>query len=334
MLFSQLIAPYLGKEHFSTKVLGILRQFLISYETILIKKGFEPALYCKPMQDLIERIDLQLTQPYAFQPYHQRLKEPFDYHQFGIDFITPLIDLPQSTVSGIDQIKKIRDQLDRKENVILLANHQIEADPIVIDIMLSSLDKKLGEEMIFIAGERVIVDPFAVPFSLGCHLLCIYSKKYIDHPPELRLKKQMHNKKTLDLMGGMLSQGGRCIYVALSGGRDRRDPATQRVQVAPFDPSNLEMFQLMAKKSAVPTHFYPLSLATFRILPPPESTQIELGETRITEGGAVHLCFGEEIDFQNLDYPKHLDKFSLRQWKADYVYNIVKQNYLLFHVDY
>ena len=134
-------------------------------------------------------------------------------------------------------------------------------------------------------------------------------------------------------MSTMLADGGHCIYVALSGGRDRKNN-DGIVEVSPFDPNNLEMFQLMAKKAKTPTHFFPLSLATFKILPPPESTQIELGESRITSGGAVHIHFGEEIDFSSMNIPESLNKFDLRNWKADYVYNIVKQNYLLFKVDY
>ncbi len=50
--------------------------------------------------------------------------------------------------------------------------------------------------MIFVAGERVITDPLAVPASMGRNLLCIYSKRYIDHPPELKSEKQLHNKRT------------------------------------------------------------------------------------------------------------------------------------------
>jgi glycerol-3-phosphate O-acyltransferase len=32
----------------------------------------------------------------------------------------------------------------------------------------------------------VITDPLAIPFSMGCDLICIYSKKYIDVIPEKR----------------------------------------------------------------------------------------------------------------------------------------------------
>ncbi len=333
MLFNHLLKPYIEKGHFSAKIIGVLSHFLKSFEDVLIKRNIDPNLHLQTMKDLIEKIDLQITHPHLFSPFHQKVKAPFNYHKLGLDFIRPLILMEQSTVLGLENIKSMRHQLNLGHNIILLANHQIEADPQVIDIMLNPIDAKLGDEMIFIAGERVVVDPLAVPFSMGCNLLCIYSKKYIDHPPENRLKKQMHNKKTMELMSQMLAQGGKCIYVALSGGRDRPN-AEKQVEIAPFDPNNLEMFQLMAKKAKTKTHFYPLSLATFKILPPPDSTQIELGEARVTQSAPVHLCFGKEIKFEELGIPDGLSKLDLRQWKTEYVYNIVKQNYLLFNVDY
>lgn len=333
MLFFQLIKPYVDKGHFSAKIIGILHQFLTSYEKVLIKKNIDPHLHLQTMKDLVEKVDLQLLDPHTFNPYHERITSPFNYHQFGLNFIRPLIDIEDSSLTGIENLKKIRRQLNLKHNVIFLANHQIEADPQVINLMLEPIDKKLGDEMIFVAGERVILDPCAVPFSMGCNLLCIYSKKYIDHPPENRAAKQLHNKRTMDLMSQMLTEGGHSIYVALSGGRDRRNE-NQKVEIAKFDPNNLEMFLLMAKKAKTPTHFYPLSLATFELLPPPESTQIELGEARLTQSAPVHLYFGDEIDFENLSIPQSLSKLDLRQWKADYVYNIVKQNYLQFNIDY
>ena len=72
--------------------------------------------------------------------------------------------------------------------MIFLANHQIEADPQAISLLLDDLYPNFAENMIFVAGERVITDPFAIPFSMGRNLLCIYSKRYIDHPPEKKLK--------------------------------------------------------------------------------------------------------------------------------------------------
>jgi glycerol-3-phosphate O-acyltransferase len=333
MYFPKLLKPFIERGHYSEKVAAILQQFVDCYERVLLSKNLNPKDFEKVIINLLTKVEEQVIQPYAFEPYHAQIRHPFDYYQMGLDFVTPLIDMPHSTLTGIESIHQIRKQIDQGHNVILFSNHQIEADPQVIAAMLQKVDSKLGEAMIAVAGERVLVDPFAAPFSMGLNLLCIYSKKYMDVPPEMKLKKQMHNKKTMELMSEKLSQGGHCIYVAPSGGRDRRN-ADGILEISPFDPSSVEMFILMAKKAKTPTHFYPLSLATYSVLPPPETTQVELGEKRVTKGGAVHIHFGSEIHFENLVIPDGLDKFEARQWKADYVYNIVKQNYLQFHVEY
>ena len=168
--------------------------------------------------------------------------------------------------------------LERGENAIFLANHQIEADPQAISILLENSYPKFAEEMIFVAGERVITDPLAVPASMGRNLFCIYSKRYIDQPPEQKMKKQLHNKRTMELMSQLLSEGGKAIYVAPSGGRDRPN-ANGIVEIAPFDPQSIEMFYLMAQRAGHPTHFYPMALKTFELLPPPQSIQVELGRS-------------------------------------------------------
>ena len=66
--------------------------------------------------------------------------------------------------------------------------------------------------MVHVAGDRVTTDPVAVPFSKGRNLLCIYSKRHMNNPPELASKKKMRNDgnracgRTLFLSGkGMLT---------------------------------------------------------------------------------------------------------------------------------
>jgi len=102
--------------------------------------------------------------------------------------LKPLVDLSHCQVNGLEYLQPILESLERGENVIFLANHQTEADPHAISILLEKYCPKFAEEMIFVAGERVITDPLAIPFSMGRNLLCIYSKRYIDHPPEDKSK--------------------------------------------------------------------------------------------------------------------------------------------------
>jgi hypothetical protein len=51
----------------------------------------------------------------------------------------------------------------------------------------------LASKVVFVAGHRVTTDPLAIPFSMGCNLLCIFSKKYMEEPPELKAAKQQQN---------------------------------------------------------------------------------------------------------------------------------------------
>lgn len=269
----------------------------------------------------------QFAHPHQFEPYHRKIRRPIDYYQFSLDFIRPLIDFSQSSVMGLETLDEIESQLQRGENAVFLANHQTETDPQAIAILLQKTHPHLAESMIYVAGERVVTDPVAIPFSMGCDLLCVYSKRYIDHPPELKLEKQLHNKNTMELMSRLLQEGGKAIYVAPSGGRDRRN-AQGIVEVAPFDPQSIEMFYLMAKKAKRPTHFYPLSLSTYDLMPPPETIQKELGEARSAKYSPVHLLFAPEFDMEQFPGSDEKDKTERRKNKADAIWNIVNRNYL------
>lgn len=304
----------------------ILGDFYDSYKLSLESCGSSindhDHLFCTFL-DLIKE---QFSTPHSFQPYHQQVREPFDYYLFGNEFLRPLVDAKTSSVKGLQYADEIVAHLNAGHNVILLANHQIEGDPQAISILLDKDYPKFAAEMIFVAGERVITDPLAIPFSMGRNLLCIYSKRYIDIPPEQKLKKQMHNKRTMELMSALLSEGSKCIYVAPSGGRDRPN-AQGIVEVAPFDPQSIEMFYLMSQKSSHPTFFYPLALKTYELLPPPQTVQIELGETRKAKVADIHLSFGPRIDMALFPGSDNSDKHARRKARADYIWQQVKKDY-------
>jgi glycerol-3-phosphate O-acyltransferase len=218
-------------------------------------------------------------------------------------------------------------ELAQGENVILLANHQTEADPQAISIVLGQTHPEMADKIIYVAGERVTTDPLAIPFSMGCNLLCIYSKRYIDHPPELKEQKLLHNKNTMDKMRRLLEEGGKIIYVAPSGGRDRRN-AKGEIEVAQLDPSSIEMFYLMAKKAKTPTHFYPLTLSTYELLPPPETVQKELGEPRFAKKSPIHLSFGKEFNMEKFPGSDQSDKQMRRKARADALWKLIHNDYL------
>lgn len=308
------------KDILGEKYAFLIKQFHDSY-MVVIEENYD--FYDKLLTKLLDLVTENVKRPYPFELFHKAIRTPFDYYQFGLDFVRPLVDMQRSTVKGKPILDEIQQKLGKGENVILLANHQTEADPQAIALMIEKDYPKLAEEMIFVAGDRVVSDPLAIPFSMGCNLFCIYSKKYIDNPPQDKVKKQLHNQKTMSEMSQKLAQGGICIYVAPSGGRDRKGPSGN-VEVDPFDPNSVEMFYLMAARAKTKTHFHTLALDTYSLLPPPETIQIELGEARIPKPGPIHLDFGPAVDMESFEAT---NKKELRQVRGKAIWQKVVADY-------
>ncbi len=309
----------------SKKYLDILSDFYECYIKTT-KSHISKKKVSNLFNQLLKLLIALAKNPFKFELYHKKITKPFNYQKFGIDFLKPLIDLKKSKLFGLDNLKTIKKYIDKKENVILLANHQTEVDPLLIAILAKDEFFSLISNIIFVAGERVILDPLAIPFSMGCSLLCIYSKRYIDLDITKKHQKQIHNKKVMSLMLSLLSEGGKVIYVAPSGGRDRKDK-NGKIQIAPFDYKSLEMFYLMGKKAKKKTHFFPLTLATYGIMPPPEKIQIEMGEKRIAARGPIFISFLDELDMENFPLSDDKDKIKKRKNRAKYIHNIVKEEY-------
>lgn len=324
------LEAYLDKESTNLKLKTLILDFYDSYlKALASSPHFEKNRdrFLKFIQLIIEKI----KNPYAFQIFHRSVREPFDYYQFGLDFIRPFVDFQNSKISGLNSIKAIQEHIKKGENVILLANHQIEPDPQILGLFLEKIDPGLASDMIFVAGDRVISDPMAIPMSLGCNLLCIYSKKHISHPPEKKAEKVLHNQRTLNAMKELLNQGGNCIYVAPSGGRDRPNSKGQ-IEVAPFDSHSVELFWLMGKQAQIPTHFYPLALKTYSLMPPPIQVEKELGEKREVHITPVYLAFGEELDMENFPGSENLDKIGKRSKRAEFIWGKVCESYRQFPI--
>jgi glycerol-3-phosphate O-acyltransferase len=320
---------YAHRQTIPVKYIEILKQFYLGYKEALYLHGIDIAEYKDLFSTYIKLIEQQCLEPYLFEPFHTHIRKPFDHYRFGLDMFKPLIDRNLSTMTGLEHLQKAVSLLEKGDNVIFFANHQIEGDPQVISLFLEERFPHLAENLIFVAGERVITDPLAIPLSMGCNLLCIYSKRYIDLPPENKLKKQLHNKKTMQLMSELLSEGGKAIYVAPSGGRDR--PNSQGVfEVAAFDPQSIEMFYLMATRAGHPTHFLPLVLKTYALLPPPENIQVELGEVRLAKRSGIHLAFGPAFDMEHFPGSDISVKHQRRQARADYIWKSVDALYQKF----
>jgi len=316
---------YLEQGTLTAKLYHLIREFYGNYQQAALQSPQREKT--GPMFALLIKLVIeQLQHPHPFSIFHQSLREPFDYYQFGLDFIRPFIDFARSKIVGMSSLQEIEDQLRKHENVILLANHQTEPDAQIISLLLEKINSKLASEMIFVAGHRVITDPMAIPMSLGHNLLCIYSKKHISHPPEEKARKILHNRRTLQQMQELLNQGSHCIYVAPSGGRDRPNMKGE-IHVTPFDPQSVELFSLLGQQAERPTHFYPLALHTHHLMPPPSQVERELGEKRMIHVAPVSLAFGKEVDMENFPGSQDGDKKRKRNQRAEYIWQKVCHSY-------
>jgi glycerol-3-phosphate O-acyltransferase len=307
----------------------ILVSFFATYRSALADAGLNPDDYDHLLCGFIDRLEEQLDHPFTFEPYHQQILAPFDYYRYGVEFLRPLVDKARSTVAGHTHLGRAVTQLAAGDNVIFLANHQTEGDPQAISLLLEDSFPDMGREMIFTAGERVTTDPLAVPFSMGRNLLCIYSKRYIDTPPEQKVAKQLHNRRTMERMSELLAEGGKCVYVAPSGGRDRAN-GLGVVEVAPFDPQSVEMFYLMASRAGRPSHFYPMALGTYDFLPPPDTIQSELGEARHITRTGIHLAVGDEVDMEHFPGSLSEDRHERRAARARVIWERVRDDHAAF----
>lgn len=325
--FRTLIEPL--QKRAPSKYWKIMSDFLDTYEAILENKGLNKELYREPLAAYAGFVLEQIQSPYNFEPYHKAIRDPFDHYQLGVDLFRPLIDFPHSGLYGKENVKAIESILAKGENVIIFANHQTEADPQALNILLENEFQNVLTQMTYVAGERVVTDALAVPFSLGLNLFCVYSKKYFDVYPDRKSQMLEHNKCTMLRLGQHLNLGKQCITIFPSGGRDRPN-AHRIIEVAKFDPQSIELMYLLGRKSKTPTHFFPLALSTHDILPPPEDLQIDLGEKRPTNEAPVYLHFGKEIDMENFPHSDTTDRIKKKDLRAHYIWQLVCKMYEAF----
>lgn len=307
------------QESIPARYYQILRQFFQQYSLYCPEAKLEAQL-----KDFLTLLSKQVKAPYIFPHYHQKVTQPFNYYSFGVEFMRPLLNLEQSFLKGQQALAEAIAKLAQGDNVIFLSNHQIEPDPQIISLILEKEYAQFAENLIFVAGNRVTEDPLAAIFSLGRNLICIYSKKYIENPPEDRAQKQLHNRRSMQKMLELINTGGKSFFIAPSGGRDRANDKGQFV-VADFDPQSLELLFLLAKKAKKNCHFYPLSILSYPIMPPPEDCATELGEQRVTKRSGAGLYFGQRLDLEQI--PQSSNKHENRKNRAKFIHKIVNDQY-------
>ncbi|OIV92976.1 hypothetical protein TanjilG_20638 [Lupinus angustifolius] len=286
------------------------------------------------MTVFLDLIFLDVTDPFVFQPHHKAKRKPFDYYMFGQNYIRPLVDYRNSYVGNMSLFIEIEEKLKKGHNIIFMSNHQTEADPAIISLLLEKQLPYIAENMMYVAGDRVVTDPVCKPFSIGRNLICVYSKKHmLDDPeliemkrkantqslkemavllrnlicvyskkhmlddPELIEMKRKANTQSLKEMAVLLRGGSQLIWIAPSGGRDRQDPHTGEWAPAPFDASSVDNMRRLVDHSGPPGHVYPLAISCHEIMPPPMKVEKEIGEKRLISFHGTGLSVAPEISF-------------------------------------
>ncbi|XVE65346.1 hypothetical protein DITRI_Ditri07aG0173400 [Diplodiscus trichospermus] len=273
-----------------------------NYRNAVFQSG-DPAaveIILSNMAVAFDRMLLDVEDPFVFQPYHKALREPFDYYMFGQNYIRPLIDFRNSYVGNLSLFYEIEEKLEQGYNIVLISNHQTEADPGIIASLLEKTNPHIAENMIYVAGDRVITDHICKPFSMGRNLICVYSKKHMFDVPELVEMKRKANTRSVKEMALLLRGGSKLVWIAPSGGRDRPDPLTEEWYPAPFDSSSVDNMRRLIEHSGAPGHVYPLALLSYDIMPPPPQVEKEIGERRVISFHGAGLSVAPKISLQEI----------------------------------
>lgn len=315
------------------RMIDAVNELYNNYKSAILSSGLpgaDEAFVAKVMSSVCERVLMQLTPDaaYTFPSFHQRILEPYNYYNFGQRYIRGLVDFSKSVVGHVDRFAVLREQLKAGHNVVLLANHQTEADPAVFALLLEAEFPELATDVIYVAGDRVVTDPLCKPFSMGRNLFCVHSKKHLDDVPELKAEKMAMNRRTLRAMQSALNEGGKLLWIAPSGGRDRSvDPVTGENTPDRFDASAVELMRALLTKASHPGHIYPLAMYSYRIMPPPKSVEKAIGERRLVFHAPVGISLCEEMELEALAAGAGEDKEAKQQQVADAAWQQVCAEY-------
>ncbi len=76
------------------------------------------------------------------------------------------------------RLVRLIEQVQQGHNVVIMANHQTEIDPIVVSLLVEKSHPMLATDVINVAGDRVVTDPiFKVRWRWlwwwGCGKVCL-----------------------------------------------------------------------------------------------------------------------------------------------------------------
>ena len=137
---------------FPAKIKGTFEGLYASYRAQLVKGlGGDTRRATRYLvdlfRDMIRVYAKQLLEKFRFGSYHTAMRKPFDYYMLGQRYVGLLIDFDRSVVRHPQRWTQIQKQLDAGENVILLANHQSEADAAFIPLLTEKTHPGLGEKV-------------------------------------------------------------------------------------------------------------------------------------------------------------------------------------------
>ncbi|KAJ9513940.1 hypothetical protein QJQ45_021048, partial [Haematococcus lacustris] len=280
------------------KLLPQWQDFYANYRNAIVGSGAPGAnelLAAKIQATIADTVTLQFMKPYTFPSLHTRMVgADYNYFEFGQRYVGALVDFNNSVLGHRERWDQIAAQLAAGENVVLLANHQTEADPGVFAHMLMATHPQLATEVVYVAGDRVVTDALSKPFSMGRNLFCVHSKKHMDDIPELKAEKMETNRKTLVAMARQLNKGGCLIWIAPSGGRDRPKDNDQYTP-DPFDPAAVELMRSLGARAKRRTRLYPMAMFSWPVMPPPRTVDKAIGERRMTNYTPVGISVCEEL---------------------------------------
>ena len=79
----------------------------------------------------------------------------------------------------------------------------------------------------------------------------------------------------------MRLQGGKLLWIAPSGGRDRPNEEGTWLP-APFDAASVDLMRYLIASSKRPGHLFPLAMHSGEMMPPPLTVESAIGERRLT----------------------------------------------------
>ena len=88
----------------------VMQSFFTTYMTEVYKAGKDTDHYEKVLTTLFKQILENMKDPHQFEPYHQAIREPFDYYALGNEFAEGVINADDSCIIGEEYITKMQQQ--------------------------------------------------------------------------------------------------------------------------------------------------------------------------------------------------------------------------------